>query len=91
MSIADESNTKETIDDRIKRISRKFLSDMSPSKERLLALRDYCWDMSDYLADCGDIVERELRKKRRTNPKWKRDRPKPSEIRDLDAGDPGRL
>src|SRR5206468_9166034 len=73
------------MDERIKRLTRKFLSDMAPDRDRMLSLRDYYWAMSDYFAECGDCIDRELRKKRRVNPKWKRDRPKPSEIREHEA------
>jgi len=79
--VSEARTTKEEIDDRIKRLSRKFLCDMAPERDKMLGLRDYYWAMSEYLAECGDCIERELRKKRRKNPKWKRDRPKPSEVR----------
>jgi hypothetical protein len=80
-----QPGTGQTIDDRIKRVARKFLSDMALTKDGLQGLRNYFWAMSDYFSDCGDSIDRELRKRRRTNPKWKRDRPKPSEIRDLET------
>jgi hypothetical protein len=72
----------ETIDDRIKRLSRKFVSGMTPARETLLNLRNYCWAKSDEWAESGHQIDRELRKRQRTNPKWKRDRPKASQTRD---------
>ena len=71
----------QTINDRIRRLSRKFLCAVAPDRDRMVSLRDYCWSMSAYLAECGDNIDRELRKRRRANPKWKSDRPKPSEIK----------
>jgi hypothetical protein len=70
-----------TIDGRIRRLARRFLCDTAPDRNQLLSLRDYCWSMSNYLAECADNIDRELRKRQRANPKWKPDRPKPSEIK----------
>jgi hypothetical protein len=81
-----QHGTEETIDDRIKRIARTALSCMTLDRDRLLGFRNYLWDMSDYLGACGDNLDRELKKKRRANPKWKRDRPKPSAIGELETG-----
>jgi len=80
-NVPDTHTDTETIDDRIRRLARGFLCKTAPNREQILNYRDYCRAMSDYFADCGDNIDRELKRRHKANPKWKPDRPKASEIK----------
>jgi chromatin segregation and condensation protein Rec8/ScpA/Scc1 (kleisin family) len=79
--MSDGRPSGQPVDARIKKLARRLLCAMAPDRDRLVDFRDYCRELSDYFAELADYIDRELKTKRRTNPKWKRDRPTASDIR----------
>ena len=76
MKAGDSTN----IDVRIKRLSRRILCDLAPSRDGLLRLSDYLRDQSDYFWSLASDIDRTVKGKLQKDPKWQRDRPKAAEI-----------